>query len=403
MKNLLCQNVGVDVSKDSLEVTFSTLEMDRRVKVKATRKFANTPAGFKQLQRWLESKRAAQVELRLLMEATGVYYEQLAWFLFQQGYQVSVVLPTKAKRYLQALGHRSKNDKIDARGLAQMGLEQLLELWQPLSPNIYQLRLLTRQLEEFTNQRTVCLNQLHALHHGALVVKQVERNLQKMVRVLENSLQELEEAIGELLYQDPLLAERVDKMLSIKGVGLKTVAVLLAETNGFATFERQGQLVSYAGYDVVEHQSGLRAGRTRISKKGNAHIRRAMHMPALSAVRFQEPRFVALYERLVKRGKTKMQAYVAVQRKLLVLLWTLWRKNEAYDPRYGQQPAEPKNNIQIQEAGASLSGVSAADKDAITQETQPETAEKEIAPAQARATQDELPVPVGPGALFQVE
>ncbi|WP_415837353.1 IS110 family transposase, partial [Pontibacter korlensis] len=112
------------MSKDSLEVTFSTLEMDRRVKVKATRKFANTPAGFKQLQRWLESKRAAQVELRLLMEATGVYYEQLAWFLFQQGYQVSVVLPTKAKRYLQALGHRSKNDKIDARGLAQMGLEQ---------------------------------------------------------------------------------------------------------------------------------------------------------------------------------------------------------------------------------------------------------------------------------------
>ncbi|AKD01969.1 hypothetical protein PKOR_00940 [Pontibacter korlensis] len=128
-----------------------------------------------------------------------------------------------------------------------------------------------------------------------------------------------------------------------------------------------------------------------------------MHLPAFTVVRYKEPVFTALYERLVKRGKTKMQAYVAVQRRLLVLLWTLWRKNEAYDARYGQQPAEPKNNIQIQEAGASLSGVSAADKDAITQETQPETAEKEIAPAQARATQDELPVPVGPGALFQVE
>ncbi|WP_046311785.1 IS110 family transposase [Pontibacter korlensis] len=376
MKNLLCQNLGVDVSKDALEVVLSTLDMERRVKVKASRKFTNTPTGFKQLQRWLEGKRAADVELRLLMEATGVYYEQLAWFLYHEGYQVSVVLPTKAKRYLQALGNKSKNDRIDARGLAQMGLEQLLELWQPLSKNIYRLRLLTRQLEDFSNQRTVCLNQLHALHHGALVVKQVERNLQKLVGTLDKSLQELEEAIGELLYQDPLLAERVEKMRSVKGVGLKTVAVLLAETNGFATFERQGQLVSYAGYDVVEHQSGQRSGRSRISKKGNAHIRRAMHLPAFTVVRYKEPVFTALYERLVKRGKTKMQAYVAVQRKLLVLLWTLWRKNEAYDPQYGQQPAEPKNNIQIQEAGASLSGVSAADEDAITQETQPETAEK---------------------------
>lgn len=121
-KNLRCQNLDVDVSKDSLEVVFSTLDLDRRVKVKASRTFANTPAGFKQLQRWLETKRCAQVELRILMEATGVYYEQLAWFLSQQGYQVSVVLPTKAKRYLQALGNRSKNDKIDAKGLAQMGL-----------------------------------------------------------------------------------------------------------------------------------------------------------------------------------------------------------------------------------------------------------------------------------------
>ena len=402
MENLLCQNVGVDVSKDSLDVVFSTLDMGRRVQVKASRKFPNTPAGFKQLQRWVESKRCAQVELRLLMEATGVYYEQLAWFLYHEGYQVSVILPTKAKRYLQALGHRSKNDSIDARGLARMGLEQRLDLWQPLSKNIYQLRLLTRQLEDFSNQRTVFLNQLHALHHSAFKVKQVENSLKKMVRMLDKSITELEEAIGEFIYQDPALAERVGKLLAIKGVGLKTVAVLLAETNGFATFERLGQLVSFAGYDVVENQSGKHSGKTKMSKKGNAHIRRAMHLPAFSVVRCQEPVFAALYERLVKRGKAKMQAYVAVQRKLLVLLWTLWRKNEAYDPQYGQQ--EPKNSIQTQEAGASLSGVSQTDKDPVAGETEPGTAEKEIAPAQGQGlSQDEHPAPVGTGALFQVE
>ncbi|WP_237144847.1 IS110 family RNA-guided transposase [Pontibacter pamirensis] len=388
MKNLLCQNLGVDVSKDSLDVVFSTLDMKRQVRVKASRKFANTPAGIRQLQRWMESKRAAEVELRILMEATGIYYEQLAWFLHQQGYQVSVILPTKAKRYLQALGHRSKNDSIDAKGLARMGLEQLLPLWQPLSQDIYQLRLLTRQLEDFSNQRTVFLNQLHALHHSAFAVKQVEKSLKKMVRTLEKSIQELEEAIQELICQDPLLAERVEKLLAIKGVGLKTVAVLLAETNGFATFEKQGQLVSYSGYDVVENQSGKRSGKTRMSKKGNAHIRRAMHLPAFSVVRYKEPVFAALHERLLARGKTKMQAYVAVQRKLLILIWTLWRKNQVYDPLHDRRHQKQKEAILSLEAGASLSGVSEAD-------------ENKVAPL-SRATQDEHPAPVGQELSFRL-
>lgn len=169
MKNLpqlLRQNVGVDVSKDTLDVVFSTIDLQQHIKIKASRKFANTAAGFEQLHQWVESKRDNTIELRMLMEATGIYYEQLAWFVYEKKYAVSVVLPTKAKRYLQAIGQKSKNDKIDARGLAQMGLEQRLPLWQPLSSNIYRLRLLTRQLEDFNNQRTMCLNQLHALSHS---------------------------------------------------------------------------------------------------------------------------------------------------------------------------------------------------------------------------------------------
>jgi transposase len=102
MKNLpelLSQNVGVDVSKDTLDVVFSTIDMRQHVKVKASRRFANTPVGFKQFEKWIESKRVADVKLRLLMEATGIYYEQFAWFLYEKEYAVSVILPTKAKRY----------------------------------------------------------------------------------------------------------------------------------------------------------------------------------------------------------------------------------------------------------------------------------------------------------------
>ena len=308
------------------------------------------------------------------MEATGIYYEQLARFLYEKEFAVMVILPTKAKRYLQAIGNKSKNDKIDAKGLARMGLEQRLPLWQPLSKNIYRLRLLTRQLEDFNNQQTVFLNQLHALSHSAYAVKEVERSLKKMVKELEKGISQLEKAIEKLIKEDEVISSKVEKVLSIKGVGLKTIAVLLAETNAFATFENQGQLVSYSGYDIIENQSGQRSGKTRMSKKGNAHIRRAMHMPAFGVVRNQVTPFVSLYERLIGRGKTKMQAYVAVQRKLLTLIWTLWRKNEAYDPDFEEKDIDTSSNGEPKLLFSLSSG----------EDT------KQVAP-NAGATQDELP------------
>jgi transposase len=385
-KELLAQSLGIDVSKDRLDVVFSTIDRQQRVKVKASRKFANTLIGFKGLQGWFLQKQVKGLEQRILMEATGIYYEQLAWFLFQQGYAVSVILPTKAKRYLQAIGNKSKTDKMDATGLAQMSLEQRLPLWEPLSRNIYQLRLMTRQLEDFNNQRTVFLNQLHALGHSAYSVKEVEKGLKKLVGELEKEISKLVKAIERLIREDEDLSSRVEKILAIKGVGLKTIAVLLAETNGFATFENQGQLVSYAGYDVIKNQSGKKLGKGRMSKKGNAHIRRAMHMPAFGVVRNRVTPFVSLYERLTGNGKKKMQAYVAVQRKLLILIWTLWRKNESYDPNFSQK----MNNTSGNDEPKPLFSLGS------------EGDIKRIAPDKTEATQDELPCKESPEALFSL-
>jgi len=230
----------------------------------------------------------------------------------------------------------------------------------------------------------VFLNQLHALGHSAYGVKEVEKNLKKMVKELEKGISQLEKAIEQLIEEDESLYPKVQKLLSIKGVGIKTIAVLLAETNGFASFENQGQLVSYSGYDIVKNQSGQRLGKTRMSKKGNAHIRRAMHMPAFGVVRNQVTPFVSLYERLIGKGKKKMQAYVAVQRKLLILIWTLWRKNEYYDPRFEQNENntsgndEPKHLFSLNPVGDI----------------------KDIAPAKAKAIQDELPCKESPETLF---
>jgi len=93
-------------------------------------------------------------------------------------------------------------------------------------------------------------------------------------------------------------------------------------------------LVCYAGYDVIENQSGKRVGKTRISKKGNTHIRRIMHMASLNMVKYKVPVFLDLYERVFERTKIKMKAYVAIQRKLLCLFYTLWKNNTVYEANY---------------------------------------------------------------------
>ena len=143
---------------------------------------------------------------------------------------------------------------------------------------------------------------------------------------------------------------------------LSSVAVLIAETDGFEGFANQRQLVSYAGYDVVENQSGTHHGRTRISKKGNSRLRRILHLPAFTAVQFGEPACQALYERVYSRSKVKMKAYVAVQKRLLLMVYALWRKGCIYEVDYVAKLAEVAKKVvptsgttQDQEAQAALS------------------------------------------------
>ncbi|WP_205623603.1 transposase [Anditalea andensis] len=244
--------------------------------------------------------------------------------------------------------------------------------------------MLTRQLEDFNNQRTVFLNQLHALSHSAYPFKQVEKNLNKLIRELEKGIANINTAIEKLIKDDEKPANRVNKILKIKGVGIKTIAVLLAETNGYETFENQGQLVSYSGYDIVENQSGKHNGRTKMSKKGNHHIRRAMHLPAFGVVRYQEGPFKALYERLIAKGKTEMQAYVAVQRKLLILIWALWKKDQEYDPLYHINHLECSGNDESKSFFSLRS----------------EGSTKKVGPEKTSPTVDELPCKESP--LFAI-
>ena len=324
------QNVGIDVAKLDLKVCFSQEYPGRQIKVIGSRTFPNTKAGFAALLAWINQKRDSTIALSLTLEATGVYYENLAYFFQEQGYAVHVVLPNVAKQFIKSHNVKSKTDGLDAQMLALLGLERELRLWQPAKLSIRQLKALTRERVAIIEQRTSLLNRIEALTCAHDTNKDTIKRLKKVIHLLDSQIQDVEKQIEQSIEKDPDLAQKVDNIKKIKGVSTTTIAIIIAETNGFEHFNNRAQLVSFSGYDVVHNQSGTsKDGTQYISKKGNRFIRRALHLPAMSVVRY-EPHFKALYDRVYENSKIKMKAYVAVQRKLLVTIYALFKNNTPF-------------------------------------------------------------------------
>lgn len=331
--------IGIDMGKDEFHACISAIDQGQRVKIKATHAFKNTPAGSDDFHKWVNHHcKDRIVPVQFLMEATGIYYEQLALSLHQRGAYVCVILPQKAKYYIKALGVKTKTDGVDAQALATMVCQQCLDTWKPISEAMYKLRQLTRQQIELQELKTQLSNQLLALEAGMYYSSEVKKQLGKLIKELDKQVDECEKLVKKAVDENPEWSRKVEQICAIKGVGLLTVANLITETNEFALFENQRQLVSYAGYDVVENQSGKRVGKTRISKRGNSRIRRALHMSSLIVVRYEQPPFLGLYERVYERTKIKMKGYVAVQRKLLTIIYSLWKSDVKYAIDFVSEP-----------------------------------------------------------------
>ena len=217
-----------------------------------------------------------------------------------------------------------------------MGSEQKHCQWRPHSKSIYTLRSLTRQHENLTKLKTTLGNQLHANEHSAVKNAIVKKQLNATIRLLDRQLEELADEISKLIDADEKLSEKYCHIDPLRGISKLSWATIIAETSGFETFENQRQLVSYAGYDVVENQSGKHVGRTKISKKGNSRIRRILYMPSLVSVRLKEPILYNLYHRVNERTGIKMKGYVAVQKKLLILIYHIWKNDKVFQSGYSK-------------------------------------------------------------------
>lgn len=346
--------VGIDISKADFKACLSKIDSSQEVKVVASRTFSNTFADFKQFHQWITKHRKDKsIPLVLVLEATGVYYENLAFFLQDKQYALSVVLPNRAKKYLAYLGLKSKTDKIDAQGLAQMAAQQQLRLWQPATKFYYELRGLTRYYQSLQEQKTAAGNRLEALTHSANSSKFVLKSLNLQIRRLKAEIIKTKQAIKDHTQSDKKNYEKIIGICKLKGLAILSVSTVLAETFGFELFENYKQLISYAGYDVVENQSGKRSGKTKISKKGNSRIRRILHMPAMVSIKYENTAFCNLYNRTFKKHGIKMKSLVAVQKKLLITIYAMWKNNTAYDMDYNKAGIQRNGSV-----GVSLSGTS---------------------------------------------
>jgi transposase len=327
--------VSIDISMDTLVVRFGSLTDTQEKMHSPSVSFPNARKGFSKLMEWAKQQRGTSTApLIFMMEATGSYYEPLAYYLHGKGCSVSVLLPTKIKHYAKSLDTKSKTDSLDTIAMVLFALERSLTLWQPPSPVMNSIKFLLRERQSFVKTRTQMQNKRHAKDHSYKPDKETKRRMKETVRFYSVKIKEIEEQVKLLISMDPYIQERVRNCTTVKGVGWLTVMTVVAETDGFILIKSGKQLTSYVGYDVVHNESGKKSRKTKISKKGNSHIRGGLFMPALSACS-TNPKMKALYERLFNKTNIPYIGVIAVARKLLLLIYTLWTKNEPYDPNYG--------------------------------------------------------------------
>jgi transposase len=342
MKKVVKQVVGIDVAQKELVVCLGRIYEDWVTELYAHKVFRNTNKGYSALLLWVKEQADESLGTRFVMEATGVYYEPFAYFLDEKGYELSVVLPNKISNYFRTLEVKTVTDKTASEAITLFGLGRKLDNWHRPRKIFRQLKQLTRERDQVVTERTMVKNQLHAEEVEAVPNKGTVARLKQRIQLLNKQKRAIEDEVAALIENDEDLQKIVLIICTLPGIGLLTAATILGETNGFELIRNKRQLTSYAGLDIREKQSGTSVkGKPRISKRGNKYLRKAMHLPALSAIRHDE-RFKAIFARLVSKHGIKMKAAVAVQRRLLEMIYIIYKTNKPYDENYLKNQYEQK-------------------------------------------------------------
>ncbi len=319
-----CHYVGVDVGAKELVVS-----IERSGTRESGIVFTNDAVGHRTLIRWATMKGATA---RVLLESTGVYGLDLAFALHRaKRVEVMVANPRAIAAFAKASLQRSKTDALDAETILEFCMRMPFVPWNPPSPSILELRALSRRIEAMSKTVTQEKNRLHANQQSKELSDFVKQDIRELIELLEARIDRLRKQALLVIEQSTELTQAFGHITSIKGIAVAAGIQLLAELGTLPEDMTTRQWVAHAGLDPRQHQSGTSVYKpARISKTGNAHLRRALFLPALVASRW-EPNVKAFYEKLLAKGKTKMQALVAVMRKLLHAIHGMLRHDQDFD------------------------------------------------------------------------
>lgn len=314
--------VGIDVSKATLDVALltSTEVLHKQV--------SNTAKGFEQLHQFVQAHSPIAC---IGMEASGRYGEALLNFLFNHEYRVSYINPKQIHAFAKVYLHYNKTDKQDALLIARYCELQQPPLYQPTSPQQQQLQQRSRRLNALEKMRQQEVNRLQSGLTDPLVLEQIRG----MIAYLDTCIAQIQQAVSDLIRQSRCLCHQHDLLVSIKGIGDKTAALLLAELGDIARFDNARQLAAFIGITPQHFQSGSSVKkRSSISRQGNARVRAALYLPAVVAKRWNKPcrQFAQRLENAKKPGKVII---VAVMRKLVHQIFAILKSGRPFDPNFG--------------------------------------------------------------------
>jgi transposase len=318
MKSIL----GIDIAKDKFDCCLLLGER------KFNNQFPNTPRGFKQLMRWLEKLEAPRPELRACMEATGIYGEKLLQWLYEAKVAVSKVNPARIKWYAKSRLARNKTDSLDAYMIAEFCRTESPRLWRPLPAEQLRLRGLNRLLlarkEQLARER----------RRAAMLPEEVRGHTRAMLRTFAREIQKLQEEIDGVIAGSAGFTRRKQLLCSIPCVGPVTAQTVLAELPPDIQDARAA--AAYAGLTPERVDSGLKVGRGRMSKMGNASLRQAMYMPVVSGRR-SNPRLKACASRLEQAGKAKMVVIGACMHLLMRLCFGVLKSGQPFQENWSRR------------------------------------------------------------------
>jgi len=308
---------GIDISQKVFDVTDSDGNYYQ---------FKNNELGFKKFSKLLDFNSYC------VMEATGYYHYQLAYYLLETGFKVSVENPLSVKRYIQMRLSKLKTDKSDSKLICEYAMHVELKLWKGNSKEVQECLQITRALWVYTKQRTMLKNKLHGESVLGEPSKIVVRSLKRSLNQLDKTMQALEERL--LFLVKDTHKDLFTRITTIPGIGRKTAIMLIVLTGGFERFSSASELCSYAGLTPMIRQSGSSVkGRPRISKMGNQKLRNLLFMCSFTACKYNKA-CRDLYERIVAKGKSKKLALIAVCNKLLKQAFAIAKSGLIFDATY---------------------------------------------------------------------